>query len=172
MIAKLKGLGVNLDMENIKGIAGQKGSLGRLHLAWALLEAKAVSSVNEAFKKYIGDKRPCYVEDAGFKTKEAIDLILKAGGVPVLAHPETIKDDSLVRKIIDCGIKGIEVFHTDHRSSASKKYKDMAIKHNLLITGGSDCHGMGKERVLMGTVKMPYAVVESLKDEAERIRRG
>lgn len=172
MIAKLKKFNIDLDKKKVMAIAGGKGSVGRLHVARALVEMKAVPSIQKAFNKYIGDFKPCYVEDVGFKAKEAIDVILKAKGVPVLAHPGTIGDDSLVQEFINFGIRGIEAFHSDHASSDDKKYEKMAKDHGLLVTGGSDCHGLAKGKVLMGGVKVPYDIVERLKEEAGRISSG
>lgn len=168
MIEKLRRFNIEVEPARVFDIAGRKGSVGRLHLARAMLEIKAVSSIQKAFDKYIGDLKPCYVEDIGFNPKEAINFILKANGVPVLAHPYTIKDDSLVREFIEYGIRGIEVFHIDHSPAVSKKYEKIAAEHGLLALGGSDCHGLGKGRVLLGRVKMPYSVVEKLKKEAKR----
>ncbi|MGB2705302.1 MAG: PHP domain-containing protein [Candidatus Omnitrophota bacterium] len=172
MLEKLEKFDIKLKKDRVIEIAGGKGSVGRLHLARALLEAKAVSSIQMAFNKYIGDFRPCYVEDVGFGAKEALEVILRAKGVPVLAHPRTINDDSLVQELIKLGLRGIEAYHTDHQSQDSKKYEKMARDYGLIVTGGSDCHGMGKGRVLLGSVKVPYSVVEQLKQEAERIREN
>jgi len=170
MLEKLKKFGINLKKSRVIEIAFSKGSVGRLHLAKALLEAKAVSSIQEAFNKYIGDFKPCYVEEVGFRAEEVIEVISRAGGVPVLAHPKTIGDDSLVSEFIKLGVRGIEAYHTDQSYTQSKKYEKMAKDHGLIVTGGSDCHGMGKGRVLLGGVKVPYSVVEQLKQEAEKIR--
>ena len=170
MIEKLKKFNIDVDKEKVMENAGRKGSVGRLHLARTLVEMKAVPSIQTAFNRYIGDSKPCYVEDIGFEAKEAIDLILKAKGVPILAHPHTIKDDSLILEFIKYGIRGIEVFHTDHPSQLSKKYERMAKEHGLLATGGSDCHGLGKGRVLLGSVKVPYSIVEKLREE--RVKQG
>jgi len=119
-----------------------------------------------AFNKYIGDFRPCYVEDIGFTAKEAVDAILKANGIPVLAHPSVIRNDDMVQRLIKCGIKGIEVYHSKHSKNDSAKYEKIAKDYNILAVGGSDCHGMGKGRILMGTVKVDYGIVEQLKKEA------
>lgn len=170
MLAKLKKFGINLKKSRVIEIASGKGSVGRLHLAKALLEAKAVSSIQAAFNKYIGDFRPCYVEDVGFRAEEALEVISRAKGVPVLAHPQTIGDDSLVQEFIKLGVRGIEAYHTGHSLPESKKYEKMAKDYGLIVTGGSDCHGMGKGRVLLGSVKVPYSIVEQLKQEADAIR--
>lgn len=172
MIEKLKRFNIKLDRNTVLDLAGGKGSVGRLHMARALFKTGSVSSIQAAFDKYIGDLKPCYVEDVGFEMREAIDLILRAGGVPVLAHPHTIGDDALVVELIKYGIRGIEVFHSDHRPPVRKKYEEIAKEYGLLITGGSDCHGLAKKRVLLGSVKVPYELVEKIKEEAERIRAG
>lgn len=169
MLGKLRRFGIKLDKESVMRLAGGKGSVGRLHLARALADSGAVSSVQAAFNIYIGDFKPCYVEDIGFSPKEAVDLIMKAKGVPVLAHPAVLRDDSLVQEFIKDGVRGIETYHSDHRPSDSKKYEKMAEDYGIIATGGSDCHGHAKRRVLMGDVKVPYAVVERLREEAERI---
>lgn len=170
MIEKLKSFNIEVEKKTVMDLAGNKGSVGRLHMARALAETGAISSVQEAFDKYIGDDKPCYVEDIGFGAKEAVDIIKKAKGVPVLAHPKTIRDDSMVEEFVRYGIRGMEIFHSDHRSSDSKKYEEIAKRHGLLMTGGSDCHGFGKKRILLGSVKMPYTIVDELKKEALAIR--
>jgi predicted metal-dependent phosphoesterase TrpH len=170
MLSKLKRFDINLDRERVTRLSGGRGSVGRLHLARALKEAGAVSSVQKAFDLYIGDFKPCYVEDIGFGPKEAVDIILKAKGVPVLAHPAVVRNDTLVQEFIKDGIRGIEAYHSDHATGDREKYEKMAKRHNLLITGGSDCHGYAKYKVLMGGVKVPYDVVERLKKEAEIIK--
>ncbi|MFH1381106.1 MAG: PHP domain-containing protein [Candidatus Omnitrophota bacterium] len=165
MIEKLAGFDVRVDRQKVLKLSGN-GSVGRLHLAKVMFETEAVPSIQNAFDKYIGEFKPCYVEDVGMDLKIAIETIKKAGGISVLAHPNILHDDKLVQEIIDCGVQGIEVFHTDHNAGAARKYERMAIDNNLLITGGSDCHGMGKGRVLMGGVKIPYATLEKLRKAA------
>jgi len=170
MIDKLKEFDIQLTLKRVMQISGSRGSVGRLHLAMALFEAGAVSSIQKAFNKYIGDFKPCYVEDIGFTAEEAISIITKANGVPVLAHPSIIGDDTLVQDLIKLGMRGIEVFHTNHSAGLNEKYQRLADDYGILATGGSDCHGMGKGGVLMGGVKVSYAVVEKLKKEAGKIK--
>jgi predicted metal-dependent phosphoesterase TrpH len=166
MIDKLKRFNIEVEPDTVMRIAGGKGSVGRLHLAQALLETKQIPYIQTAFDKYIGDNGPCYVEDISLSPKDSIELILRAKGVPVLAHPLTLRDDSLIEEFVKCGMRGIEVFHTDHPLSVVKKYEKIAKEHGLLVTGGSDCHGLGKGRVLLGRVKVPYSLVEKLKEAA------
>ncbi|MBN1354567.1 MAG: PHP domain-containing protein [Candidatus Omnitrophica bacterium] len=174
MIEKLKNFNIKVNIDTVMDISGHVGSVGRLHLARTMVKEGAVSSISEAFNRYIGDSKPCYVEDIGFNAKEAIGLIRKAKGVPVLAHPAVIGNDEFVHEFIKHGLRGIEVFHSDHSLSVSRKYERLARENNLLITGGSDCHGMGKGSVLMGNIKVPYSIVEALKEEAlsRRKREG
>ena len=137
--------------------------MGRLHLAQAILKAGSVKTFREVFEKYIGFKKSCYVSSARFSPKEAIEVILNTGGVPVLAHPAVMGKDEYIPELVGYGLKGIEVYHTDHKPGIIKHYEDLANKYNLLMTGGSDCHGLGKGRILLGEVRVPYDVVEGLK---------
>ena len=95
---------------------------------------------------------------------------MKAGGVPVIAHPDLIGNDDYIDEFIDHGLRGLEVYHTDHKSHVSKRYEAMAKERGLIMTGGSDCHGMGKGHALIGTVRVPYELVEKLKAASEKIR--
>ncbi|MFC1576432.1 PHP domain-containing protein [Candidatus Omnitrophota bacterium] len=168
MLAKLKDFNIDIKKDDVMRMASGKGSVGRLHVAQAMLESKAVPTIQAAFSRYIGDCKPCYVHDIGFEAREAIDIINNANGVPVLAHPAMIGDDVLVRDFIKYGIRGIEVFYANQPRKVTNRYKVLAEEHNLIATGGSDCHGLGKGRVLMGGVKVPYSVVENLRKEASK----
>jgi len=162
MVEKLKVLGLKLEAEEVFNIS-QSAPAGRLHLARAMLKTGLVKSTAEAFNKYIGDKGPAYF--CGFKLKpaEAIDLIRKAGGIPILAHPYTIKDEQSILQFIAEGIMGLEVYYPDHTQSMINFYLSLAKEYNLLVTGGSDCHGSAKPEVRIGSVKIPYELVEKLK---------
>ncbi len=148
----------------------KEGSIGRLHLATALYNEGLVSSVKEAFNKYIGDGKPCYLRRFNKSPEETIDVILKSGGVPVYAHPKVMGRDDFIPAFMKAGLRGIEAYHADHSKEAFQHYSNLAQKYGLLVTGGSDCHGLGKSKVLMGKVTMPYSCVEELRKEAEEIR--
>jgi predicted metal-dependent phosphoesterase TrpH len=169
MLKRLKEEGVEIAAGDVFELAG-KGSVGRMHLAHAMLKAGKVKKARDAFDKYIGFMKPCYISNITFSPKEAIEAILKSGGVPVLAHPGIMRRDDCIPELIEYGLRGIEVYHTDHTSAVVRHYEEFARQHGLLITGGSDCHGMGKGRVLIGNVRIPYELVEKLKMESERIR--
>mgnify|MGYP003393277693 CR=1 FL=1 len=170
MIEKLNTAGVKVDAEEVFRIAVNKGSVGRLQVAKAMLNSGAIKSLREAFDKYIGFAKSCYIPHTKLSPKETMELILKAGGVPVIAHPHLIGNDGYISEFMGYGLRGLEVYHTDHKPHVSKRYEAMAKDLGLIMTGGSDCHGMGKGRVLMGTVRVPYKLVEELKEESGRIR--
>jgi len=169
IISKLKEEGIEISSDDVFKFSG-RGTVGRLHIAQAMLKTGKVRSFKEVFEKYIGFMKPCYVSSAKFTPEEAMKAILGVGGVPVLAHPKTMGKDGYISDLVKCGLRGIEVYHTDHRAADEEHYKKIAEDHGLLITGGSDCHGMGKGRVLIGMVRVPYEIVERLKEESAKIK--
>ena len=167
MVGKLQAEGISIKADEIFKLAG-KGTVGRLHVARAMLNTGKIKNFKQVFEKYIGFLKPCYVSNVKFTPREAIGSILKVGGVPVLAHPQVMGKDEYIPELMEYGLKGIEVYHTDHNESAIKHYEDLAKRYGLLMTGGSDCHGMGKGRPLIGTVRIPYELVEKLKEASGR----
>ncbi|MDD5348291.1 MAG: PHP domain-containing protein [Candidatus Omnitrophica bacterium] len=145
----------------------QGGTVGRLHVARAMVQQGLVNNVYEAFHKFIGDKCPGYV--AGFKLspEEGIAVIKDAGGIPVLAHPYTVTRDALIPEFVGMGLQGLEVYYSEHSQGMVNFYLALAKKHRLLVTGGSDFHGEAKPGVKLGSVKVPYELVEKLK-QAQR----
>ena len=100
---------------------------------------------------------------------EAIELIHQAGGLAVMAHPALNRADHLIAALVSAGLDGLECFHTKHSPAATKRYREFAEHFHLLVTGGSDCHGLSKGKPLIGTVKLDYAHVEKLKAARRRI---
>jgi len=164
MTEKLNKIAIDVSAEDVFKIS-QHGCVGRLHIAQVLLEKGHVSNIYEAFNRYIGDKAPCYVSKFSLNPKEAIDLIIRAKGIPVLAHPYVLRNDSLIVSFIEQGIKGLEVYYPEHSQLIIHKYLAIARKFGLLVTGGSDFHGDIKPRISVGHVKVPYKLVEKLKKE-------
>jgi predicted metal-dependent phosphoesterase TrpH len=123
-----------------------------------------VGSVRVAFEKYIGDNCPAYVSGFKLTPYEAINLIKDIRGIPVLAHPYSLRKDELIPVLVDYGLVGLEVYYCEHTDSMVKFYSNLAQKYNLLVTGGSDCHGTAKPEVKIGSVKIPYELVERLKE--------
>ena len=139
------------------------GAVGRPHIADALLQEGYVLSVPEAFQRYLGYNRPAYVRKYLLSPREAVDLIHEAGGLACLAHPGLYSRDDLLPPLLDSGLDGIEVFHSKHSPWQSQHYESYADRHGLLKTGGSDCHGSGRGESTMGTVEVPYAYLERLR---------
>ncbi|MBF0493964.1 MAG: PHP domain-containing protein [Candidatus Omnitrophica bacterium] len=169
MVEMLNKNGVNIKVEDIIAKA-KDGVIGRLHVAQALVQHGAVSSVQQAFDKLIGSGKPCYVGHQRLECFDAINMVLLAGGVPVLAHPALDNIDTHIEELVRYGIKGIEVYHSKHSKSNVRKYLEIAKEHSLIATGGSDCHGFKEKKVLMGTVTVGRDTVDALRKESEKIR--
>lgn len=139
MVDKLKGYGFKVKLEDLLFESGGAAP-GRLHLARLLLKNKYVHSLDQAFSLYLRHDRPAFVPREGLTTDEAIDLLVKAGAIPVIAHPGT-KDTIIIEKLISKGLKGIEVYHPDHSTGLAGKWLEFALSKGLIATGGSDYHG-------------------------------
>jgi hypothetical protein len=169
IIEKLRAYGIRLDPDEFLS-AASPGSVGRLHIAQLLQKRGFVSSFQEAFERYLGFGRPCYVRKFKLSPKEGIQMICRLQGLAILAHPHVLANDELIIRFRQWGLRGIEVYYPEYTRAITEYYKNLAQKYGLLITGGSDCHGWGKERILMGEVKIPYSLVELLKQEVEALR--
>lgn len=165
MCAKLSALGMPISSPEVLEFTGD-AAVGRLHLARMMVKKGFVSSAQEAFNRFIGDGKSAYVSRFRLKPGEAIALIRKAGGVPVLAHPYSLANQELIPGFVQDGLMGLEAVYPEHTNSQVKRYKELAQKYGLLVTGGSDCHGQAKPEVKMGMIKLPYEYVESLKEAA------
>jgi predicted metal-dependent phosphoesterase TrpH len=172
IVSRLNGLDIPLQAETVFGLANCR-SPGRPHVARALVQAGFCASLDEAFERFLKKNRPAFVPKFKMSASSAIDLIHEASGVAVLAHPGLNHADQVILPMAEAGLDGIECFHTKHSTSVSEHYLEMADELNLLVTGGSDCHGMNKGKPLIGTIKLPYQHVEKLKERAnERKRRA
>lgn len=166
ILNKLEGLGVHLEESRILEISG-RGSVGRPHIGWAMIEKGYAESLQESFEKFIARGAPAYVPRYKFPPEEAIRLILQCGGLPVLAHPGIMNCDQIIPNLVKEGLMGIEVYYSAHTFIDKEKYKQMAQNFGLLITGGSDYHGPGsKNQVELGSVYVPGKVYKSLKEKA------
>lgn len=169
IVEKLNELGVPLHIDAVKSIA-QGASVGRPHLADALLKGEYVRSYNEAFARYLGYHAPAYVPKKYLTPKEGIELIHKVKGLAILAHPGTSHRDEFLVDFMEMGIDGVEAYHSQYDQFQTRHYINWAKKYGLIYTGGSDCHGRGEE-ILLGKVKVPYLCLEMLK-EAKKLRFG
>ncbi|MBM3243700.1 MAG: PHP domain-containing protein [Candidatus Omnitrophica bacterium] len=166
---KLNALGIALQAEDVFAIS-KRAIPSRSHIAKALLRGGFISSIPEAFSRYIGDGKPAYSLGFRFSPKDAIDIIKGSGGIPVLAHPFILKDDNLVSEIIRLGVMGLEIYYPGLSQGELNFYLDLAKKKNLLVSGGSDFHGEFKPDVRLGMVKLPYLFVEKLKEAKDSLR--
>lgn len=172
IVEKLQALGVDIRMEDVPAAE----SVGRPHIARALMEKRIVASVSEAFDRWLGDGKPAYVPKAKIEAREAVDLVHGAGGVAVLAHPGLLPDAhrySIVRELAALGLDGVEVEHSRHSSEERRRLRELAKELDLVETGGSDFHGENKPDVDLGyghggNVRVTYATVESLRERARR----
>ena len=161
ILRRLDQKGIPLTADEVLQIAG-KGTVGRLHVARALVARRAVGTLDEAFDRFLAQGRPAYVERTGFTAPEAIAAIRQANGIPVLAHPGSSRLANLGR-LIEAGLQGVEVMHPAHTTEDVVTLTRLATKHGLLITGGSDCHGLAKGGISLGTIRLPLAYVECLR---------
>ena len=164
MVARLNRLNVPLQAEAVFALANCR-SPGRPHVARALVKAGLCGSLDEAFERFLKINRPAWVPKCKVSALEALALIHQAGGVAVMAHPGLNRTDGIIPEMVEAGLDGIECFHTKHAAATSNHYLQLADKYHLLVTGGSDCHGLNKGRPLVGTIRLPYQHVEKLKEK-------
>jgi hypothetical protein len=167
ILEKLRRLGMEIPYEAILSAGGKV--LGRPHIARMMLERGYVKSIEEAFDKYLGLGKPAHVKKFPLSPKEVIEMIRKLGGVPVLAHPVFARADDMLPDLIEMGLMGIEVYHSRHDAQTTEHYKQLAKKYRLLISGGSDAHGL---EIPVGNVRIPYSLVEQLKKVVSVEREG
>ena len=162
MVARLNQLDIPLQAGAVFAIANCR-SPGRPHVARALVMGGFCSNLDEAFERFLKKNRPAWVPKFKISAPEAIALIHQADGLAVMAHPGLNRADELIPGLVRAGLDGLECFHTKHTLSVGERYVRLAKELGLLITGGSDCHGLSKGKPLIGTVKLPYEYVEQLK---------
>jgi len=169
MIAKLRDLGIRLEWQRVQEIAGDS-SIGRPHLARAMLEKGYISSIKEAFTRYISRDGPAYVEREKITQVAAVELILRANGLPVLGHPLTINDpETMIAELKAAGLVGIEAYYNNYTVDEVGRLVSLANKYNLIATGGSDYHGLDdSSETMIGGVNVPIEAAEQLIALAER----
>jgi 3',5'-nucleoside bisphosphate phosphatase len=163
MVEKLAGLGVHVEWERVKEIAGS-GAMGRPHIAEAMLEKGYIRTTQDAFRNYIGHGGPAYVERDKLTPAEAVGLVLKAGGLPVLAHPLTSGDaEGTVKELKAAGLVGIEVYYASHSVEQVAMLAALANKYSLIATGGTDYHGIDLTmETIVGGADVPLLAIREL----------
>ena len=159
MVDRLRSLGYDITPERVEQLAAG-GSVGRPHVARALVERGFVTTVAEAFDRLIGTGKPGYVEKERFAIPEAISLIRSAGGLTSIAHPTLYPGgERIVPELLDAGIDGVEVFHPDVNDAARETYSNIARFRGKMLTGGSDDHGTVKAVETLGTIRVPETLI-------------
>lgn len=170
IIAKLQELDVSIAMAEVEREAGGN-VIGRPHIAAILMRKGYVGSIKEAFDKYLAPGGLAYFDKERLTSKEAVGMILQSGGLPVLAHPIQLKYgndaqlERIVKDLLDMGLAGIEVLHSDHDAAMVEKYTRLADRFGLLKTGGSDFHGTNKKNIGLGLAngrRIPRAFFDEL----------
>ena len=163
MVARLEDLGCRIEWERVREIAGA-ASVGRPHIAQALMEKDYVESFKDAFTRYISQDGPAYVERDKMTPVQAAELILQAKGLPVLAHPLTVPDpEAMVIELKAAGLTGIEVYYKDYSRDDINRLLRLSDRYGLVNTGGTDYHGLEPDTDIdIGGVDVPAECVEQL----------
>ena len=162
MVEKLNSIGVGVKLDAVLKNAGGE-SIGRPHVASALVEAGFVPTFEDAFRMYIGNNGPAYVRKYKITAKEGIGMLHSAGGVTTIAHPVLYHNDQIVHEFIEEGVDGIEVIHPKHSSEERDRYEDVVSKYSLLRSGGSDSHGDRDHDTPIGSQKVPYEFLTQMR---------
>lgn len=173
ILEKLNSLGVDITIDDVKeSCTGDV--ISRAHIAKALVSKGFVGAYTEAFDRYLGDNKCAYVPRETLNYEESMELITKAGGVPVLAHPLLYKMsdtnlENMMVKLRQKGLKAVEVYYSTHSNSDTQHVMAMANRVGLIYSGGSDFHGATKPKIDMGTgmgkLAVPYEILEKIRGE-------
>ncbi len=166
IVKRLCELGAPIGLERVREIAGD-GSVGRPHIAKALVEAGHVTSEGEAFGRFLARGKPGYVGRERLSPADAAEAIRAAGGIPVLAHPGKLGSRGKIEALIEMGMEGVEAFHSDHDDAHVRLLLSIAEERGLLVTGGTDSHGPHSDRpIAIGSVEVPEWVGQQLLEKA------
>ncbi len=172
IVEKLRKNGIDITYDDIKALAGD-AAIGRPHICRVLMNKGAVSSVQEAFEKFLGPGGRAYVPKEKFNPEKAISILKNEQATVILAHPFSLSlpDDELTRELVrlkDIGLDGIEVFYPEHTGQQINLYSSLCSRLDLLPSGGSDFHGSVKPHIKLGrgrgTMNVPYSLVQTMKD--------
>ena len=179
--SRLQALGFDISYEDVARLAGNE-VVGRPHFARLMVERGYAESIQDAFNRFLAKGAAAYFEKARLSPRDSIALIHEAGGVAVLAHPYQLKLSSLeeveqlITELAAMGLDGIEAIYSRHSSEERRVYAEMAKRHSLIVTGGSDYHGTYKPDLTLvrgkGDLAVPYALLEGLKARAVVYRRA
>jgi predicted metal-dependent phosphoesterase TrpH len=161
IVASLSDAGYSIGIDDVLALAAG-GSVGRSHVARALVSQGHATTVADAFQRFLGRGCPFYVPKDVRSPFDVLDVVRSAGGVAVLAHPGVTKVDALIAALVGAGLAGIEAYHAEHTPEQRAHYAWLAKSLGLIATGGSDYHGTDAIGVQLGSVDVPEADVERL----------
>ena len=169
MVAKLADLGIDIEWERVLTLASG-GTIGRPHIAQAMLERGYIASLPEAFTNYIGNGGIAYVKRKKVTPSEAVELIIKANGLPFIAHPADIENlDPFIYQLKQAGIAGLEVYYPKYSQNKIARLEALATKYGIITSGGSDYHGLDNNiGSNMGSVDLPQNAIEKFISLAEQ----
>ena len=168
--ARLAELGLPIDPAEVFAIV-KEGSAGRPHVAQVMVQHGYVKSVREAFDRYLHVNGPANVPRKRLTPAEAVQIIRRARGVPVFAHPGLADRDALIPELVEAGLMGIEAIYAEHSAAQTAHYQDLCRRHGLVATGGSDYHGERSGRTNpLGHPPVPMRMYVELQDAAQRAR--
>ena len=164
IVNRLRQLGIKITMKDVLATSG-RGSVGRPHIAKALVTKGVVSSFNEAFGFYIGNGKPAYVPKYKINPRRAAEIIHAAGGAAILAHPGiSARSDSEIRSIMKMGLDGIETAHSKHTSQQIVHFTILAKEEGWLVSGGSDSHGDNSNYSEIGECTINEHILENIRN--------
>ncbi|MEJ2715829.1 MAG: PHP domain-containing protein [Deltaproteobacteria bacterium] len=176
ILARLHDLDVDISLDEVNREAGC-GVPGRPHIAGVMVKKRYVATIQDAFDRYLKRGASAYIKKAKLEPIEAMQLIIRAHGLPVLAHPHSLAEEDpsrfadTVKRLADHGLQGIEVYYPKHTPDQTRTFLELARRFDLGVTGGTDFHGSNKPEIELGVVPgqgpLPYSLLSELKE-----RRG
>jgi 3',5'-nucleoside bisphosphate phosphatase len=161
IVETLDAAGYELSLDEVMDLS-EGGAVGRSHVARALVHRGHAADVSDAFRRLLGRGRPFYVPKDVRTPSEVLQVILDAGGIPVLAHPGVTGADDLIPDLVAGGLAGLEAYHSEHDPDEQEHYALLARELGLLVTGGSDYHGPTAPNPHLGGVEMPDSILADL----------
>ncbi len=173
LVEQLRALGLPVSLDELEALAGG-GTITRAHAARLLVAKGLVATIDEVFDRYLGRNRPAYVPRTYPSPRQAVEIVLAAGGVPVLAHPLSVDDlESTLHDLVSAGLAGLEAWYGEYAPETQRELVALAERLGLIPTGGSDYHGPGfREGRELGCVEVPWTSVEALAARARRTLDG
>lgn len=164
--------GIKVKFEDLKKLVAEGGSIGRPHIAKAIVNAGGTNNVMDAYAKYINGDSPVFVQRKTVSPHDAVEIIYDAGGVPVIAHPHDLDiAETLIKELMNYGLRGIEAYHRKHSPACVEYFSSMAENLGLIVTGGSDFHtpNIISGQIILGKNFVPEWVYDKLVKEKKMI---